>query len=63
VTLDAIASDIQADTTFCTAVAGSTNKDADAGHQHPLAAHGHTTTNKGGQIPVDVQLTSRLSLP
>jgi hypothetical protein len=52
VTIDATASDIQADTTSGTAIAGSTNKAADAGHQHPLVAHDHTTTNKGGQIPV-----------
>jgi len=52
VTLDTTAGDIQADTTTGSALAGSTGKAADAGHQHPLVAHDHTTTNKGGQIPV-----------
>lgn len=52
VQLDTTAADIQADTTTGTAVAGSTGKAADAGHQHPLTQHDHTTTAKGGQIPV-----------
>lgn len=52
VTLDSIVGDIQADTTSGTAVVGSTGRAADAGHQHPLATHDHTTANKGGQIPV-----------
>jgi hypothetical protein len=52
VTLDANLSDIQPDTTTGTAVLGSTNKAADAGHQHALVVHNHTTTNLGGQIPL-----------
>jgi hypothetical protein len=52
VTLDSTSSDIVAGTTTGSGVAGSTGKAADAGHQHPLVAHDHTTTNKGGQIPV-----------
>ena len=52
VTLDTTATDIQPDTTTGTAVAGSTGKAADAGHQHTLVTHDHTTTNKGGQIPI-----------
>lgn len=51
VSLDTTVSDIQSDTTTGTAVAGSTGKAADAGHQHPLVAHDHSTTNKGGNIP------------
>jgi hypothetical protein len=50
VMLDASASDIQPDTTSGTAVAGNTGKAADAGHQHTLVAHDHSTTNKGGNI-------------
>lgn len=52
VALDTAAGDIQADTTTGVAIAGSTGKAADAGHQHPLAAHNHTSANQGGQIPV-----------
>jgi hypothetical protein len=52
VSLDAIATDIQQDVLSTTAIAGSTGKAADAGHQHPLVAHDHTTTTRGGQIPV-----------
>ena len=58
VTLDATASDIQPDTTTGTAVAGATGKAADAGHQHPLVAHDHTTANKGGQINPTTALTA-----
>jgi hypothetical protein len=52
VQLDTSASDIQPDTTTGTAVAGSIGKAADAGHQHSLVSHDHTTANKGSQIPV-----------
>jgi hypothetical protein len=50
VTLDSTLSDIQPDTTTGTAVIGSTGKAADAGHQHTLVSHDHSTANKGGQI-------------
>jgi hypothetical protein len=52
VILDNTATDIIADTVTGTAIAGSTGKAADAGHQHPLVAHDHTTTARGGPIPV-----------
>jgi hypothetical protein len=51
VTLDATATDIQPDTITGTAVAGSTGKAADAGHQHTLVAHDHSSATKGGAIP------------
>jgi hypothetical protein len=47
VILDNTATDIIADTVTGTAIAGSTGKAADAGHQHPLVAHDHTTTARG----------------
>jgi hypothetical protein len=50
--LDTTPSDIHSDTTSGSAVAGSTGMAADAGHQHTLVTHDHTTSNKGGQIPV-----------
>jgi hypothetical protein len=49
--LDATATDIQPDTTTGAAIAGSTGKAADAGHQHTLVSHDHSSTNKGGAIP------------
>jgi hypothetical protein len=52
ITLDSTVSDIQPDTISGTAVVGSTGKAADAGHQHALVVHDHTTSNHGGQIPV-----------
>jgi hypothetical protein len=52
VSLDSTVSDIQADTITGTGTVGSTGKAADAGHQHPLVIHDHTTTSKGGQIPI-----------
>lgn len=52
VTIDATSADIIADSVTGSGVAGSVGKAADAGHQHPLVAHDHTTANKGGQIPV-----------
>ena len=52
VTLDTTVADIQPDTTSGTAVAGAIGRAADAGHQHPLVAHNHTTANMGGQIPI-----------
>lgn len=51
VTLDSTAGDIQPDTTTGTSVAGSVGKAADAGHQHSLVSHDHSTTAKGGNIP------------
>ena len=51
VTLDSTASDIQPDTTTGTPVAGSVGKAADAGHQHALVSHDHSSANKGGNIP------------
>lgn len=48
--LDATGSDIASDVTTGTPVAGSTGKGADAGHQHQLVTHDHSTTNKGGQL-------------
>ena len=51
VTLDTTASDIQPDTTDGTAAAGSVGKAADAGHQHTLVSHDHSSANKGGNIP------------
>jgi hypothetical protein len=52
VTLDSTASDIQADSITGSAVVGSTGLAADAGHQHPLVVHDHTTTARGGNIPI-----------
>lgn len=51
IALDTTASDIQSDTTSGSAIAGSIGKAADAGHQHPLVSHDHSSTNKGGNIP------------
>jgi hypothetical protein len=51
VALDAISTDIQPDTVTGVAVAGSTGKAADAGHQHSLVSHDHSSANKGGAIP------------
>lgn len=51
VSLDSTASDIQPDTTTGSAAAGSTGKAADAGHQHPLVFHDHSSASKGGNIP------------
>jgi hypothetical protein len=52
VAINTIAGDIQADTVSGTAVAGTTGTAADAGHQHPLVAHDHTTVAKGGNVPI-----------
>lgn len=62
-TLDTSASDLQADTLTGAAVAGSTGKAADAGHQHPLVQHDHSTANKGGNLPESsiTNLTSDLA--
>jgi hypothetical protein len=51
VSLDSTALDIQPDTVSGTSVAGSVGKAADAGHQHQLVAHDHSTINKGGNLP------------
>jgi hypothetical protein len=56
--LDTTATDIQSDTTTGTAVAGNTGKAADAGHQHPLISHDHSTANKGGQLNPTTSLTT-----
>jgi hypothetical protein len=58
VTLDSTATDIQPDTTTGNAVVGSTGKAADAGHQHPLVTHDHSTNNKGGQLNPTTALSS-----
>lgn len=50
--LDSTVSDIQPDTTTGSAAVGATGKAADAGHQHPLVAHGHTNASSGGQLTV-----------
>jgi hypothetical protein len=52
VSLDATSTDIQPNTTTGSGVAGSTGKAADAGHQHSLSTHSHTTSTNGGQLGV-----------
>lgn len=49
--LDATASDIQPVSTSGSPIAGSVGMAADAGHQHTLVSHNHTTANTGGNIP------------
>jgi hypothetical protein len=56
-TLDTTVSDIKADTTSGTAVAGNTGMAADAGHQHSLVSHDHSTTNEGGQLTPSTALS------
>jgi hypothetical protein len=51
-TLDTTVSDIKPDTITGTAVAGNTGMAADAGHQHTLVSHDHSTSSKGGNLPV-----------
>jgi Repeat of unknown function (DUF5907) len=58
IVLDTTASDIQTDTTTGSPVAGSTGKAADAGHQHPLAQHDHSSTSKGGQLTPTAALST-----
>jgi hypothetical protein len=52
VSLDTTATDIQPDTVSGSAIAGNTNKAADAGHRHPLVSHAHTSSTTGGQLSV-----------
>jgi hypothetical protein len=51
IVLDTTGGDIQPDTVTGTPVAGSTGKAADAGHQHSLVGHDHSSANEGGVIP------------
>jgi hypothetical protein len=63
VSLDSTVSDIQPDVLSATAVVGSSGHAADAGHQHPLVSHDHSTSVKGGAIPESsvTNLTADLS--
>lgn len=66
--LDTTASDIQPGVTTGTPVAGATGKAADAGHQHQLPAHDHSTTNKGGtlillRLPHTYSVSGTLAVP
>lgn len=56
--LDTTASDIASDVTTGTPVAGAVGKAADAGHQHQLVAHDHTTANKGGTLAATALLAN-----
>lgn len=51
VALSTSAADFQSTSTSA-ADPGSTGRGADAGHVHKIGAHDHTTSAKGGQIPV-----------
>jgi len=58
VTLDTTATDIQPNTTTGSGVAGNTGKAADAGHQHALSTHGHTSSSTGGQLGLGALATT-----
>jgi hypothetical protein len=62
-TLDTTASNILVDTTTGSAVAGNTGMAADAGHQHPLVVHDHSTSAKGGQISPSTGLATTSGTP